>query len=257
MKGARLATTLRKRISRHILQSEIPFIVYAVIIISMIAVWNFRAYNEDLAIEFFAELFGVAFTLFIIHVLLFRAKVKRWKAVREDVDYLIARCVNRLRDGIAVRVFRFTPKIKTSTPSHDSITAVSKQRNELLQSLAAFDEQQLTSKLNKKELFTETSYEYFNEKAQELWSILNMRYSDYFHPALVSLLIDLHINLKDLCAHIRQYLNKERYPDEHEYYGSLGIHGATTTMKKILRIVNRLKQEGYSEDARAFTQRDR
>ena len=126
---------------------------------------------------------------------------------------------------------------------------IREQRNEFLQELAALTEAELISRFNMGELFSETSYDYFNEKADEVWAILNIKYSDYLHPELVSILINLHVNLKDLCGHIRQYRKIERFPNEREYYGTIGLRGASVSIHKIIIIINRLKQEGYSETA--------
>jgi hypothetical protein len=75
------------------------------------------------------------------------------------------------------------------------------------------------------------------------------KYSDYIHPELVSILINLHIHLKDLGGHIRQYRKIERFPNERGYYSTIGIKGVSVSMLKIIIISNRLKQKGYSETA--------
>jgi hypothetical protein len=66
MDNTKSERTLRQKISRCIQHTEIPIIVYSVVLISMFLLWRFRTYNEELAMNFFAELFGAAFTLFII-----------------------------------------------------------------------------------------------------------------------------------------------------------------------------------------------
>lgn len=242
-------TNLRKKISRRISQSEIPIIVYIVILGSIAILWRLRIYHEDIALNFLAELFGAAFTLFIIDVLLVRSKTKRWKSVREEVNYLISRNVNRLRDGISIRAFSFSPVIDQESDEIQSLKIIREQRNEFLNEIGLLNEKELIGRLNKNEFFTEVSYEYFNEKADEIWSILNIKYSDYIHPELVSILINLHIHLKDLCGHIRQYRKIERFPNERGYYSAIGIKGVSVSMFKIIIILNRLKQEGYSEAA--------
>ncbi|CAN5569246.1 hypothetical protein BH23BAC1_BH23BAC1_45640 [soil metagenome] len=242
-------TSLRKKISRRISQSEIPIIVYVVIFSSIALLWSLRAYNEDIALNFLAELFGAAFTLFIIDVLLVRSKTKRWKSVRDEVNYLISRNVNRLRDGISTRAFGFSPVIGQHFDEIQSLKIIREQRNEFLNGIASLSESELIKTLNKGEIFTENSYDYFNEKADEIWAILNIKYSDYIHPELVSMLINLHINLKDLCGHIRQYLKIDRFPNEKSYYIAIGIKGVSVSILKIIIILNRLKQEGYSEAA--------
>jgi len=106
---------LRQKLSSKIFtRGDVPFIVYAVVIIAMIVLWRLNETYSELAGDFFVEMFGVAFTLFIIDVLLVKSKSKRWKIVHDDVDYLIARVVNRLRDGISYRALQFTPVVDSN-----------------------------------------------------------------------------------------------------------------------------------------------
>ncbi|TVP46596.1 MAG: hypothetical protein EA341_13510 [Mongoliibacter sp.] len=240
---------LRRYISKRIVQSEIPILVYVVILGSMAVLWWWRRYNEDLAMNFFAELFGAAFTLFIIDVLLVRSKTSRWKTVREDINYLIARSVNRLRDGISIRAFMFDPELREGLSQKEAQEQIREKRTALLLKIESLSDNEILSTFNEKELFTESSYEYFHEKADEVWRILNIRYADYLHPDLVSLLLDLHIELKDLDGHIRQYLKSKRFPKDASFYQGLGKKGAAYNLSRIIRLLNRLKQAGYSEIA--------
>ncbi|WP_069133452.1 hypothetical protein, partial [Rhodohalobacter halophilus] len=161
---------------------------------------------------------GAAFTLFIIDVLLIRFKSKRWKVVRDEINYLIARNVNRTRDGISTRVFNFNPEIDLSLPEEQYIRELRLKRTDFLNQIATFNEDEIIEKINEEELFSDVSYDYFNEKADEIWSILNMKYANYFHPELATYLISLNLNLKDLCAHIRQYMKGKRFEKKSENY---------------------------------------
>lgn len=238
---------LRKYLSKRIIQSEIPILVYLVILGSMAFLWWWRNYNEELAMNFFAELFGAAFTLFIIDVLLVRSKTKRWKRVREDINYLIGRTVNRLRDGISIRAYNFDPQIPEGLDAKKTQSHIREVRSDFLNKTAKFNKEETLAHINETELFTESSYEYFHEKAEEVWKILNVRYADYLHPELVSLLLDLHIELKDLDGHIRQYLKAKRFPKDRVFYENLGKNGAAFSLPKIVQLLNDLKMAGYSE----------
>ncbi|MBS9524732.1 hypothetical protein KI659_12000 [Litoribacter alkaliphilus] len=240
---------LKEKISRRIKRSQIPILVYLVLICSMVLLWYLRDFQDGITMDFFAELFGAAFTLFIIDVLLVRSKTKRWKNVQEEINYLISRNVNRLRDGISTRVFGFSPTIDHELDELQAIQAVRDQRNVFLIRIAALNEEDLIRSLHQEELFSDNTYDYFNEKADEIWAILNMKYSDDLHPEMVSLLINLHVQLKDICSHIRQYLKIKRFPEERKYYSTIGLKGVSVSMSKILLILNRLKEEGYSEAA--------
>jgi hypothetical protein len=240
---------LKEKISRRISRSQIPIIVYLVIICTMAVLWYLRDVQDGITMDFFAELFGAAFTLFIIDVLLVRSKAKRWKNVQEEINYLISRNVNRLRDGISTRVFGFSPTIDRESDEMQAIQAVREQRNDFLNSMAGLNEEELIQRLHQEELFSENSYDYFNEKADEIWAILNMKYSDDLHPEMVSILINLHVQLKDVCSHIRQYLKIKRFPQERKYYSTIGLKGVSVSISKTILILNRLKEEGYSEVA--------
>ncbi|MCH8545726.1 MAG: hypothetical protein LAT54_03260 [Cryomorphaceae bacterium] len=242
-------TKLRSIIYRSLIKTDIPLIVYGVVLLSMILLWRYRHLNEDLALNFFSELFGAAFTLFIIDVLLVREKRKRWKAVRRDLDYLIARNVNRMRDGIASRIFKFKPVISIDKANDQGLALIIEQRGALLDKLAGLSQSELMVRIDEKELYSEASYDYFNEKANDLWEIINVPYADFFHPELVSYIVQLHINIKDLCGHIRQYLKGNNAGDDIEWFRSIGSQGASVSLSKIINILNALKNEGYSEAA--------
>ncbi|MCC5838675.1 MAG: hypothetical protein JJT96_01015 [Opitutales bacterium] len=230
-------------------QSEIPITVYAAIALTMVGLWIFQEFNPDVTLGMFTELAGAAFTLFIIDTLLVRSKAKRWKIVRVHVDYLIGRNINRLRDGLGSRVFGFQPKFEERLSEKAQHQAISGQRGAFFSELEALPLERLSRKLVDHTLFTEDSYAYFNEKADDLWEILNMKYSEYMEPELVSILMQLHTHVKNVCGHIRQYAKAERYPADARYYRRIGRMGATASFHKIVQLVNQLKQLGYSQAA--------
>lgn len=234
---------------KFIKESDTPFVIYTAVFAGLILSLFIKQYHEDLSLNLFSEIIGAAFTLFVIDVLLVRSKTKRWLVVQKHVDYLIARTVNRLRDGLSTRVFSFQPVFTTGASEEAGMLEIREQRNSLLKELSQLNSHDLSGRISL-ELFSEDNYEYFNEKADEVWNVLNMKYSEYLAPPLVLLLIALHSNLKDVCGHIRFYKKAERFPQEKTYYQSSGIKGAALNLKEIIRIVNELKEEGYSEAAR-------
>ncbi len=238
--------TLRDKVSGRLQQTELPFVVYAVVFFTMFVLWRYSEY-EELAMDFFVELGGAAFTLFIVDMLLVRSKAKRWKLVRDELNYVIARLVNRTRDGIATRVFNFNPRIDPSLSHEEYFAELREKRGDFLNKLVTLDDKKLAKALNEVELFSDSSYDYFNEKADEVWNILNVKYSDYFHPELVTHLISLHLNLKDLCGSIRQFKKGSRFTDQSETFKNIGRQGAAVTIKKIVELLNILKNEGFSE----------
>lgn len=91
------------KLTRIFTQTTVPLVVYGAVAVAMACIWLLRRFHEDFAFDLLAELIGVAFTVFIIDTLLVRSKTRRWRLVQDNVDYLIARTVNRLRDGVALR----------------------------------------------------------------------------------------------------------------------------------------------------------
>lgn len=233
-------------------RSEIPLAVYATIFMTMALLWFFQSLHPDVMMGFFTELLGAAFTLFIVDTLLVQSKTRRWKIVQEHIDYLIARDVNRLRDGLAVRAFGFDPVI-TGTYSEEQLTAVREQRAALLSAMESKSPEEIGGALSTTNLFTENTYAYLDERASALWDVFNMRYSEYMDPELVSTLIRLHTHTRDLGGHIRQYARATKFPDDAQYYQTIGLRGASVTIGEILKLVNELKRKGYSEAARITT----
>ncbi|MCC5843775.1 MAG: hypothetical protein JJU05_05930 [Verrucomicrobia bacterium] len=243
-----------RKFTRFLTSSQVPFVVYGAVAAAMVCIWLLRRFHEDFAFDLLAELIGVAFTVFIIDTLLVRSKTRRWRIVQENVDYLIARTINRLRDGVALRAFQFEPEVSGDSLSF-SDEAVRSQRAAFLLRLSGLESGALTERLFEKELFSKDSYAYFNEKSEEIWGILNMKYSEYLEPSLVALLIDLHIRLKDVCGYIRHYQKAERFPGASSgRYRETGRRGAGREFVEILRILNALKEMGYSRPPDAMAE---
>jgi hypothetical protein len=233
--------------TRIFTQTNVPLVVYGAVALAMGALWLLRHVHEDLAFNLISELIGVAFTIFVIDTLLVRSKTRRWRLVQENVDYLIARTINRLRDGVALRAFQFSPDAPDKEREHSG-DLLRTQRAAFLSDLAAMTPETLAGRVFDKELFCEDSYQYFNEKADDLWQILNMKYAEYLEPGLVALLIDLHTRLKDLCGHIRHHRKAERFPGRASgHYRESGRRGAGLELVHILRILEDLKAMGYSK----------
>ncbi len=224
-------------------------IVYFAILLGIGASLLIKPFHEDLSLNLVSEIIGAAFIIFVIDFLLVRSKTKRWGIVQKQIDYLIARTISRLRDGMTSRAFSFNPLVSESLPEEEILEDIRKQREEFLNELTLLTEEELSKRIDI-QFFSEDNYEYFNEKADEIWNILNMKYSEYLEPELVSLLMDNHTHLKDVCAHIRFYKKSERFPNEKDYYQSAGLKGASHSFKEIIRIVILLKEEGYSRPAK-------
>ncbi len=239
----------KRRLLGFLEWSEIPLKVYAAIFITMALLWIFQAVHPDVTLGFFTELMGAAFTLFIVDTLLVRAKTKRWKVVRGQVDYLIARNINRLRDGISVRALGFTPDIPDGLPEAVQYNAVREQRALFLEEMETLEPEQLIPLIPEAAFFTGETYDYLDDKAEDLWEILNMKYSEYLDPELVAALMRLHTHIRNTCGHIRQFGKADRFPEDADYYRRTGRMGAGVSLHEIVAGANALKRQGYSEAA--------
>ncbi|MCC3144947.1 hypothetical protein LJ207_06395 [Halanaerobium sp. Z-7514] len=243
--------SLREKLEKKILsKSDIPIIVLLTVLFSFFVIWRLRVYSPDLSLNLFSELIGVAFTLFIIDTLLVRSKNKLWKLVHRDIDYLISRNVNRLRDGIATRIFKFEPDLKSEASFSQNIETISRERADFLAAVDELNTEELLLKIEENDFFNDENYAYFDEKAEDFWEILNMKYSEYLAPELVSELIELHTGLKDLCSAIRQHEKSQILSENKEYYQSLGKASAAQSLVMIIERLNQLKEAGYSENAK-------
>ncbi len=233
----------------RIAQTDIPLTVYATIFITMALIWIFQDHLPELLVGLFTELLGAAFLLFIIDTLLVRSKTRRWKLVQDHIDYLVARNINRIRDGIAARVFGFNPVIADDLFEEEQLARISEQRSALLTEMEQKGPETIRTQLADQFLFTDSTYIYLNEKAEDLWAILNMKYSEYLDPHLVSALMRLHTHLKDASSHLREYAKADKFPAVASYYHHMGRLGVSVSIAEILVIVNELKRQGYSEQA--------
>lgn len=230
-------------------KSETPIMIYLAVGAGALIAFIIRMFDEDLSLNILSEIIGAAFTLFVIDVLLVKSKTKRWNIVQTHIDYLIGRTVNRIRDGVATRIFSFKPEFDHRLKEKEVLATIRIQREKFLNDLATRSSDKLVERIDRS-FFNEENYDYFDEKAEDIWKLINMKYSEYLAPSLVSLLIELHTNLVDVCAHIRMYEKSERFPNEKEYYQLAGLTGISKNIKEVIRIVIKLKEEGYSDAAR-------
>src|SRR6478736_5993756 len=122
-------STLRDEAKKSkINKSDRPVLIYIAIGIAAAISIALRWVDQDLSANVLSEIIGAAFTLFVIDVLLVKSKAKRWLIVQEHIDYLIGRTINRVRDGIATRVFKFTPEFNHRMKEEEVILQIRKQR---------------------------------------------------------------------------------------------------------------------------------
>ena len=138
--------------------------------------------------------------------------------MKNEIDYLISRNINRLRENVLSRLFDFNPQMIESSSDPDIIEK--NIRNEREKKLEEF--YKLTPSLVlitlQKDFSDKENIIYFEDRAAEIWQYLDMRHSEHLSPEIVQCLIDLYVNIKDLCAHMRIYNRGKLNLKKNQYY---------------------------------------
>lgn len=229
-------------------EREIPIIVYFSFVIAFALTWVLWFVYRDLAINLVAELLGALLILFVIDNLIRRDKRKRWLIVKDETEYLLARTVNRLRQNVLENIFLYSPTIKAKSRDEFEVL-VREDREKKLRELSRLNDKELLKIVNK-DLLSAKFNDYFEERSEELWKYLNMRYSEYFSPAVVQNVIELHVMLNDLCSHTRIYKKSRIVKSSSKYLESSGEEGVIYCIRNIIRLLIELKEMGYSETAK-------
>ncbi len=238
---------LRKRIqTAAIKKTSTPVVIYIAVGLAIVIAIAIKPLHEELSLNLTSEMIAVAFIIFVVNILLVNSKNKQWKIVSNRMDYLIARNVNQIRDGVATFALGFNPELKKDLPVEQAMTEMRSQRDFHFQEWEALSQEEFAERIADN-LFQDEQLEYFSHRAEQLWSLLNMKYSEYLAPELVSHLMDLHIQLSDLCAHIRSFKKASWFIEDSFYYQESGRRGAAHNLRTIIGLVSRLKKEGYSE----------
>ncbi|MFT4250425.1 MAG: hypothetical protein ACMXYD_03625 [Candidatus Woesearchaeota archaeon] len=225
-------------------QSDMPLIGYLTLLVAIVAAFVLGRWYPDLSYDLLIELGAATLIILLLGVVLTRANRKRWSAVKQQTEYLIARLVHRVRQGVASRAFGFSPSIDVSASFEENEQSTRLQRRELLERLVATSDvsSEIVSSLWSEE-------EYFRSRATDVWELLNMKNGGYLSADIVSLLTDLYVYLEDLQAHIRTYAIKSSKKKQ-EYYQRKALVGAEFCLQEILRITATLRDMGYSEPPR-------
>ena len=226
-------------------ETGIPLSVYITVLAAFILTGMIGVIFPDLSLNIIAEIIGAILTLFIIDRLILNDKRKKWLIVKDEIEYLLARIVNRLRQKIAEQIFFYKPDFKAKDQKEFE-HLIREDREKWLRTLSAMSDKELLRLINKK-IFTGDLNEYFEERAEELWKIMNMKYADYFPPAVVQNVIELVVTLRDLCSYVRIYQKTKTYKDEKKYYKRSGEEGVIFSIRKIINLLIELKRLGYSE----------
>jgi hypothetical protein len=222
-----------------------PWMLYFIILLAVITAGTLWRIHEGFSIDITIELLGAIITIIIIDELLLKSKRKRWNLVKNEVQYILARTVNIIRSDILRDMFFFSPELKENKDMDSQERFIREQKDEQFNKLLNMSSEKMLEILEKG--FLKQEYEdYFKEHAEDLWRILNTRYSEHLEPEVVEELLKLDLHLRDLHNSIRIY---KRGVDKQQkkYYQELGGRNIVYNTKNIIQILVNLKKMGYSQ----------
>lgn len=233
--------------------SRIPIVVYAVLLFAFAVLGVLYFFLPDFSLDLLAELIGAVFILLIVDNLMVRSRAKKWAAVDEEMKYLASRLVFRLRDGVTWRVFGFNPDFDEGSDQNKMMEALREKRQQFMLELenaddAGFDDKltEFLQKLDNPE-FSQIQYDYFFDRAKEVWDMMDMKYSDFIDAAPAEQLLKLYIHLKDLCSAIKILERSRGIIEGKAFYEESSSDTITLNLKGAVKALNRLKEMGYSE----------
>ncbi|MCC5924355.1 MAG: hypothetical protein JJT77_11250 [Crocinitomicaceae bacterium] len=245
MKILKKAKPLREQLDKKLIsQTDTPVIIFLILFLAIYATTFIKRYDEELSQNLLSELIGAAFIILVVNILLVRSKNKRWKRVNGKVDYLISRFIFRFQDGLALRAFQF--KIEQEEGQIELIQW-RLQREKFLDEIVNMSSPDDWNALVKNEFYTIENLNYFEEKSHHLWEILNMKYAEYLNPQLIELLMDLYLEMNDLCAHLKAYLRNIKNYSGQITFANVAKKGVVLNIHNLLILSKQLKDNGYSE----------
>jgi len=224
-----------------------PWLLYIMILVTFIGAGILYRIHEDFGIDISIELLGALLTIFIIDSLLLRSKRKRWDIVKDEVEYILARTVNNIRDEILIEMFAFKPSMSScSDKSLKSIEdSIREQRDKRFKEIIQMDEDELFK--NVEDNFLKKGYQdQFSDSAEELWRMINTRYSEHIDPEIADDFLKLHLYLRDLHSSILLYKRENKGTGSKRYYYKKGKKGIKYNIKECVKVLIRLKRRGYS-----------
>lgn len=220
-----------------------PWILYTIIIVAFIGAGLLWRIHEGFSVDITIELLGAIFTIVIIDELLVKDKRKRWDVVKKEIEYILARTINMVRDDVLRTMFSFTPNIDPKADIFFTEENIRQQKNREFDRILSMSDDDMIEVLENGYL-KEKYDDKFEEEAKELWRILNTRYSEHLEPDVVDELLKLHLHMRDLHNNIKLY---HRGKEENKsYYVQKGVYEAVYNTRNMVMSLIRLKSMGYS-----------
>lgn len=224
---------------------ERPLMVYAIMLLAIIGSGYLITHSEGFFDDIMLELIGAVFFILIIDQLLLRSQRKRWRIVKNEIEHILSRTLNILRDDILVNMFSYKPELALDRGDLEAWdVAVRQHKAETLEKILQMGADSLFNAIREDYLFR--GYEdLFLEKAEDLWRILNAKHIEHLAPEEVKLFLALHLHLRDLHAGIKNYQKSSQENDKSEYYRKKGRHSIIHNTRQIVSNLIELRKLGY------------
>ena len=227
-----------------------PLIGYILLFLALLGSLFLFFFSEGFAENIMVELIGAIIFLLIIDQLLLKSERKQWQVVKNEIEYLLARTLNSLRDDILIKMFNFKHETEFNNNITETEKLIRKEKEEYLNDLVARDDEEIARMIDNNYLNKLNSYDdFFLEKAEDLWRTINNKYSDHFEPEEIKEFISLSLYLRDLNHGLKTYQKSFHYEDKKEYYQQKGLRNIVHNTREIIETLIELKDLGYQPTA--------
>lgn len=222
-----------------------PWMLYIIIVLAFVATGLLWRTHEDFSIDITIELLGAVITIVIIDELLVKSKRKRWNLVKNEVEYILARTINILRDDVLRNVFSFEPRVSGVQDPERIESLIREQKDARFQELLSMPSEELLTILERG--YLAKSYDgYFHHQAEDLWRILNTRYSEHLEPEVVDELLKLDLHMRDIHNNILLYNRTGEDASTRDHYRRRAGREMVFNTRNMIRSLVTLKKMGYS-----------
>ena len=222
-----------------------PWMLYTIIVLAFVATGLLWRIHEDFSIDITIELLGAVITIVIIDELLVKSKRKRWNLVKNEVEYILARTINILRDDVLRNVFSFEPRVSGIRDTEQIESLIREQKDARFQELLSMPSEELLTILERG--YLSKSYDgYFHHQAEDLWRILNTRYSEHLEPEVVDELLKLDLHMRDMHNNILLYNRTGEDASTRDHYRRRAGREMVFNTRYMIRSLVTLKKMGYS-----------
>lgn len=228
---------------------ERPLMVYVILFLAIIGSSYLITRSEGFFEDIMVELIGAVFFILIIDQLLLRSQRKRWRIVKNEIEYILSRTLNILRDDILINMFSYKPVLALDSGDLEAWDAsVRQHKTETLEKILQLDTDGLFHAIREDYLLGDYE-DIFQEKAEDLWRILNAKHIEHLAPEEVKLFLALHLHLRDLHTGIRTYQKSSQENDKRDYYRKKGKRGIVHNTRQIIGHLIELRKLGYQPES--------